>query len=153
MGVVLAVSFIYLLLATGMSTSSLGAVLQALGNLWGLSFAIMTMGYGLVEIPRYFWFRSTYKTRLDFLYFKCWELSECRDEARDRVDELLYLWKKAKLKQKSPLFAAEFAAIDAVIPRGCLKFKTCVFFLSLHHDIVFAFLSRKAVLITSHVFT
>ena len=111
------VSFVYLLFATGMSVGSLGAVLQALGNLWGLSFAIMTMGYGLVEIPRFFWFRSSSAKRLQFLYFKCCELSECREAARDRVDELLYLWKKAKLKQAAPLFATEFAAIDGVIPK------------------------------------
>ena len=85
-----------------MGVGDLGAVLQALGNLWGLSFAIMTMGYGLVEIPRYFWWRSSLQKRVEFLYFKCYEHAECRDAARDRVDELLYLWKKAKLTQSAP---------------------------------------------------
>lgn len=115
-GLLLVISFVYLLSVTGLEASYIGAVLQALGNLWGLSFAIMTMGYGLVEIPRYFWFRSSFEKRLQYLYFKLYEHSECRDNARDRVDELLYLWKKAKVKQSAPVFVYEFAAIDALIP-------------------------------------
>ena len=131
------VSFVYLLFATGMGVGDLGAVLQALGNLWGLSFAIMTMGYGLVEIPRYFWWRSSLQKRVEFLYFKCYEHAECRDAARDRVDELLYLWKKAKLTQSAPHFVHEFAAIDAAIPKEELTKIEGINSMNMFHRVLF----------------
>merc|ERR1712190_495653 len=95
----------------------LGAVLQAFGNLWGLSFAIMTMGYGLVEVPRYFWYKSNFDKRLQYLYFKISQLQENKENSRDRVDELLFLYKKSKKKYLQQ-FVYEFAKIDEIIPQN-----------------------------------
>lgn len=116
------IAFIYLSVVTHLNAADLGAVLQAFGNLWGISFAIMTMGYGLIEIPRYFWYKSDYNKRLQFLYFKIAQLQESKENARDRVDELLYLYERAKSKgNNKSKFVYEFAKIEQVIPNNELN--------------------------------
>eukprot|EP01084_Bolivina_argentea_P102467 183562_1 len=75
----------------------------------------MTMGYGLIEIPRYFWYKSNISKQLQYLYFKISQLQENRENARDRVDELLYIYNKSK-KQYNTHYVYEYAVIDEIIP-------------------------------------
>lgn len=108
------IGFFYLLFATSFSPSQIGAVAQSFANLWGLSFAIMAMGYGLIEIPRKFWYHSDYRKKIDYLYFELNKIHNEQEEANDRLDEWLYCYKKAK-KKFERIHSDEFTIIDGLI--------------------------------------
>ena len=82
----------------GFTVSNIGALAQALATIWGLSFAIMASGYGLVELPRYFYHRSNWMKRLEYLYFKIFILQNEKELSNDRCDELIYLFRELKRK-------------------------------------------------------
>ncbi|ETO25013.1 Nucleolar protein Nop52 [Reticulomyxa filosa] len=86
------IGFLYLLFTTHLSAVRLVALAQSFGNLWGLSLAIITVGYGLVEIPRFFWYHSNYEKRIQYLQWNLAQLENEKDEAYDRVEEYVYLF-------------------------------------------------------------
>eukprot|EP01083_Nonionella_stella_P108594 315984_1 len=91
---VLFVAFIVYLLATdGISADGLVGFCVSLANAWGLTLLVLTMGYGLVEIPRKLWYSGNPEIRLNHMYFKVSaihdELEETKEafvETKDLVD-------------------------------------------------------------------
>ncbi|ETO31362.1 hypothetical protein RFI_05758 [Reticulomyxa filosa] len=92
------IGFFYLLFTTHLSTSQVLALAQSLGNLFGLMLAIITVGYGLVEIPRFFWHRSNYEKRIQHLIWKLAQLQNEKDDANDRVDEYVHFFQRIEKK-------------------------------------------------------
>jgi phage terminase large subunit-like protein len=119
-GIASVIGFIYLIFATNFSASEIGAVAQSFANLWGLSFAIMAMGYGLIEIPRKFWHHSNYSKTLDYLYFVVFQLENEKEEAKDRLDEWLYCYKRCK-KYYENKYLIEYNVIQNSLPLSYLN--------------------------------
>ncbi|ETO11086.1 LMBR1 domain-containing protein 2 isoform 1 [Reticulomyxa filosa] len=109
----MAIGFFYLLFTTHLSAARVIALAQSLGNLWGLSLAILTVGYGLVEIPRLLWYRSNHKKRTQYLMWRLAQLQSEKDEAHDRVDEYVYLFRyfEKKFQHKHTFLQSQIAIV------------------------------------------
>lgn len=59
---------------------------MALANAWGLCLVILTLGYGIVAIPKKVWRRSSVRTRLPKYYF---EVGKARGKLDDAREDLL----------------------------------------------------------------
>jgi len=69
-GFIFVVLIIYLAATTDLKLGQVPALLMGLANLWGLSACVLLLGYGLIELPRYFWFLTDDDKNLDLLYYK-----------------------------------------------------------------------------------
>lgn len=69
-GFIFVVLIIYLAASTDLTLKEVPALLMGMGNLWGLSACVLLLGYGLIELPRYFWFLMDDEKNLDLLYYK-----------------------------------------------------------------------------------
>ncbi|ETO27370.1 hypothetical protein RFI_09762 [Reticulomyxa filosa] len=125
--VAMAIGFFYLLFTTHLSAARVVALAQSLGNLWGLSLAILMVGYGLVEIPRLLWYRSNHEKRIQYLTWRLAQLQNEKDEAYDRVDECVYLFQHFENKfQKSPLLRQQKKIVNETLEKHGLHDKQVV---------------------------
>ena len=58
-------------------------------NTWGLLLLVLLMGYGLVEVPRTAWNHSKAEFCLAHAYFKVSKLSTEREEAEEKLNDVL----------------------------------------------------------------
>lgn len=72
---------------------SLIPLCKALSNAWGLCLLILTLGYGLVTIPKKVWHRSSVKKRISKYYFDVGKAKGKLDNARDDFLKTLRLLK------------------------------------------------------------
>lgn len=61
----------------------------AASNTWGLILLVILMGYGLVEVPRTIWHFSNLEYQLAHTYFKVSKMSTEKEEAEEKLNEVL----------------------------------------------------------------
>ena len=88
--ILLIIFIIYLTIRSDFSSSQMLGFLMVLGNTWGLFLSVLLLGYGLVEIPRRFWFKGDRKRRLEELFFMAsgtyTELENAKERVLDAID-------------------------------------------------------------------
>jgi hypothetical protein len=80
---------IYLAVVENLDKQTMSAFLAAMGNFWGLLLIIILMGYGVVAIPRMWWYKGEYKKSLNYLCLKAVQLDEKRIDAAYELDQLI----------------------------------------------------------------
>jgi hypothetical protein len=80
---------IYLAVVENLDKQTMSAFLAAMGNFWGLFLIIILMGYGVVAIPRIWWYKGEYKKSLNYFYLKAVQLDEKRIDAAYELDQLI----------------------------------------------------------------
>ncbi|XP_071811243.1 G-protein coupled receptor-associated protein LMBRD2-like isoform X2 [Apostichopus japonicus] len=67
--------------------------LQVIGitasNTWGLLLLVLLLGYGLVEVPRKYWYQSKKGYLLNYIYFQLAKLSTEKSEAEEHLEDVL----------------------------------------------------------------
>jgi len=88
-GVVFLALMIYIAAANGLGSGQIADLGMGLANLWGLAAAVLLLGYGLVEMPRFLWYLTDDNKNLDLLYFKVAninsELLDAEEKLRDAI--------------------------------------------------------------------
>jgi len=64
-------------------------------NTWGLFLLVLLLGYGLVELPRSYWHRSSIQHQLEWEYFSLAKVTEDKHEATEELNLILIEVKKA----------------------------------------------------------
>ena len=64
-------------------------------NTWGLFLLVLLLGYGLVELPRSYWHRSSIQHQLEWEYFSLAKVTEDKHEATEELNQILIEVKKA----------------------------------------------------------
>lgn len=80
---------IYLAVVHSLNGQTISAYLAAMGNMWGLLLIIILMGYGVVTIPRIWWYKGEYSKSLNYLHLKSVQLDEKRIDAAYELDQLI----------------------------------------------------------------
>eukprot|EP01062_Namystynia_karyoxenos_P051308 TRINITY_DN40223_c0_g1_i1.p1 TRINITY_DN40223_c0_g1~~TRINITY_DN40223_c0_g1_i1.p1 ORF type:complete len:644 (+),score=220.35 TRINITY_DN40223_c0_g1_i1:83-1933(+) len=91
LGVVIVVLGVYIVVRNGLSLDELMAMAIAASNAFGLLCIILLLGYGLAQIPRNLWLRSTRAYTLTRLSWQAAELRERLELSQLRYDELCNL--------------------------------------------------------------
>lgn len=63
-------------------------------NTWGLFLLVLLLGYGLVEIPRSLWVRSSVQHQVEWQYFNLAKITEEKHEAVEELENVLQETKK-----------------------------------------------------------
>merc|ERR1719410_1764312 len=87
---------IYLAALKSLSARSIPGMAMGLANLWGLSLAVLMLGYGLVEVPRKLWRSSSVHKRFSFLLYKTSSLNNDKGDAEDQLEITVALLNKAQ---------------------------------------------------------
>jgi hypothetical protein len=58
-------------------------------NTWGLFLLVLILGYGLVAVPRSFWYKSMTSLRLRQIYFKLAKLHGEKCDAEEALEDIL----------------------------------------------------------------
>lgn len=90
--------FSVLLIYVGIKHTIDGQKLKIIGitasNTWGLFLLVLLLGYGLVEVPRTLWYRSTTSLNLKQIYFKIAKLHGEKCDAEENLEDILNEVKK-----------------------------------------------------------
>jgi len=91
---------VYFIAVGTMTLEKLPAFLVAASNCWGLTLVIILLGYGLVAIPKSFWYRGNQVKTLEYLYFQAALIDQEMEEHKSSLDDLVvrveYLRENAK---------------------------------------------------------
>jgi len=82
-GLLLVAFLIYIAVSENMTGSSLLGFAICLSNTWGLTLYVLLLGYGLVEVPRSFWYESTLQKSLEYCYYKAATTHDLMERADD----------------------------------------------------------------------
>ena len=117
MGVVaLVFLIIYIIVSHSLNLISL---CMALANAWGLCLVILTLGYGIVAIPKKVWRRSSVRSRLPKYYFDVGKARSKLDDAREDLLKTLRTLKSYDMYlDATDPFRKYVAAIIAEDPTG-----------------------------------
>lgn len=77
-----------------LSFANLKIVGISAANTWGLFLLVLLLGYGLVEIPRSFWHRSSIQHQIEWEYFNLAKITEEKHEAVEELENVLQEAKK-----------------------------------------------------------
>lgn len=80
---------IYLAVIHSLDSKTLSGFLAAMGNMWGLLLIIVLMGYGVVAIPRIWWYKGEYSKALNYLHLKSVQIDEKRIDAAYELDQVI----------------------------------------------------------------
>lgn len=72
---------------------NLFSLCKALSNAWGLCLLILTLGYGLVTVPKKVWHRSSVKKRISKYYFDVGKAKGKLNNAREDLFKVLCMLK------------------------------------------------------------
>ena len=86
---ILLIFIIYLAAVGNLTKSSLQEILAALGSLWGMLLIIILMGYGVVAIPKMWWYKGDLEKSLNYIRLKVVKIDEQRIEAGYDLDQCL----------------------------------------------------------------
>lgn len=87
---VLLIAFvIYLAVIAELDKKSIQAFLIAMGNVWGLLLIIILMGYGVVAIPRLWWYKGNYEKSLNYLRLKAVQIDEKRIDTSYELNQCI----------------------------------------------------------------
>mmetsp|Transcript_2981 Transcript_2981/g.2698 ORF Transcript_2981/g.2698 Transcript_2981/m.2698 type:complete len:239 (-) Transcript_2981:737-1453(-) len=92
------ICLIYLLVENELTIDSLPIFLIVLSNCWGLFLVIVFLGYGLVAIPKSFWYAGKSSDYLKYLYVKATILDEGIIEVKYKLDDIIRLVNTASYK-------------------------------------------------------
>eukprot|EP00468_Gymnochlora_sp_CCMP2014_P002413 CAMPEP_0167760150 /NCGR_PEP_ID=MMETSP0110_2-20121227/11428_1 /TAXON_ID=629695 /ORGANISM="Gymnochlora sp., Strain CCMP2014" /LENGTH=438 /DNA_ID=CAMNT_0007646633 /DNA_START=270 /DNA_END=1586 /DNA_ORIENTATION=+ len=92
-GVLLISFLIYVAVQEQMTGSKLLGFAICLSNTWGLTLYVLLLGYGLVEVPRSFWYESSLAKTLEFIYYKAAETHDGMELAADDLASIQTLTK------------------------------------------------------------
>ncbi|GAB5369383.1 hypothetical protein AAMO2058_001399800 [Amorphochlora amoebiformis] len=82
-GVLLIGFLIFLAVREDMSGQGVLGFAICLSNTWGLTLYVLLLGYGLVEIPRTFWYQSDLNKALEYCYYKAQVTHDLMERAAD----------------------------------------------------------------------
>lgn len=85
----LMIFIVYLAIVGDLNKSSLQTFLTALGSLWGMLLIIILMGYGVVAIPRLWWYKGDLEKSLNYLRLKAVTIDEQRIDVNYALDQLI----------------------------------------------------------------
>jgi len=74
---------VYIAVEANMTGSHLLGFAICLSNTWGLTLYVLLLGYGLVEVPRSYWYEASLEKSLEFCYYKAAETHDLMDRAAD----------------------------------------------------------------------
>ena len=97
MFIVSVIGFVYYAVKFGVDTHNIVPICISISNTFSLIIMLPLLGYGLVDLPRKFYYKSLYKRRLDFLYFKAAKANEDKCLTEQNLDEALAKVEKAYL--------------------------------------------------------
>lgn len=82
---------VYIAISTqyNLSFQNLKLIGISAANTWGLFLLVLLLGYGLVEIPRSFWYRSDIYHQIQREYFNLAKITEEKHEATEDLDGIL----------------------------------------------------------------
>lgn len=85
------ICLVYVAIKPGLNIN--GSQLKVIGitasNTWGLFLLVLLLGYGLVDIPRSYWYASKQGYQLAHAYFKMAKLSTEKTEAEENLEDIL----------------------------------------------------------------
>ena len=85
----LLVFVIYLLIIDDLTKESLQTFLAAMGSMWGMLLIIILMGYGVVAIPRTWWYKGDLEKSLNYLKLQTVSTDEQRIEVNYELNQLI----------------------------------------------------------------
>ena len=116
------VIMIFLVVKEGWNFSNIISMAVTASNLWVLFFLILLVGYGLVELPRFFLKRSRYRSYLRSLYFQAaksyTEKLEAEIHMQETENEIQYFHRI--IKYKSP-YHHYLRSIIKQLPPGAIS--------------------------------
>jgi hypothetical protein len=80
---------IFLAVSTKLGETGIPAFLTAMGNAWGLFMIIILMGYGVVAIPKLWWYKGDYQRSLNYLRLKAVQLDETIIDTKYELDQVI----------------------------------------------------------------
>ena len=87
--VFLLIFIIYLAIIDDLTTESLQTFLAAMGSLWGMLLIIILMGYGVVAIPRIWWYKGDLQKSLNYLKLNAVSIDEQRIDVNYDLNQLI----------------------------------------------------------------
>ena len=102
---IFSVLLIYVAINYNLDGQKLKVIGITASNTWGLFLLVLLLGYGLVAVPRSFWFKSITLLRLRQIYFKLAKLHGEKCDAEETLEDILNDVKSLaeKIKYNHPL--------------------------------------------------
>ena len=86
---ILSILIIYLAVVSNLNKNSLQDILAAMGNLWGMLLIVILMGYGVVAIPKLWWYKGDLEKSLNYLRLKALLIDEQKSDTRFELDQCI----------------------------------------------------------------
>eukprot|EP00117_Sycon_ciliatum_P048535 scpid38262/ scgid34546/ LMBR1 domain-containing protein 2 len=80
--------FIYILAKDLLSGITLKTLTTTAANTWGLLILVLLLGYGVVDMPRSFWYKGRLNYQLQKAYYSVAKLRNDMEEAKEKLDEV-----------------------------------------------------------------
>jgi hypothetical protein len=99
------VLLIYVALKHSIDGQKLKIIGITASNTWGLFLLVLLLGYGLVDVPRFIWFKSNPSFYLKQAYFKLAKMHSEKCEADESLEDVLGEVKEVaeKIKYNHPM--------------------------------------------------